>query len=126
MLLVTRKPSNTIVIVPRKVLPLAFGGIFHVQTASRPTKRPDCARSALDATRPTQITRPPWRSAPVSDLAACRRSANVFPAAGLAGVDPNFLTTSVGLASTTVNGYRPAPPPGATSPFAFVKSRSPV
>ena len=72
---------------------IAVAGIRNVHTAWRPTKRPLPATRAAP-NRPTQVTRPPWTTAPVSERAACSRIANGLPAAGLAGIVEKFRTLS--------------------------------
>src|SRR3990170_8204759 len=102
MLLLTPRPSNTTFVDPRKVFPFAVFGISHVHTAAPPVTPALCARSRTFPTRPTHVTRPFWRTAPVSDRAAVSRSVNGFPATGAAGVVVTRRTTSVGLAMLTV------------------------
>ena len=68
-----------------------------MQVAAPPTTRWTCARSRAFPTRPTQVTRPFWSTAPVSERAATSRIVKGLPGdRRSSGVVVRLFTTSVG------------------------------
>ena len=90
-------PRTTTATDPRKVLPFALAGMFHVQVAAPPCTRCTLALSRTLPTRPMHVTRPFCTTAPVSERAATSRSVNERPATGRAGVGLRLRTTRVGF-----------------------------
>ena len=89
----TRRPSKTIVIDPRNVLPFAVAGIRNVHTAWRPTNRPVPASRA--ASCPTDAR----HAASLHDGArvgarGLEPEREGLPAAGFAGIVEKFRTSA--------------------------------
>ena len=87
-------PWKTIVIEPRSVWPLTFGGMARAHVARPPTNLCELGFRGLAPILAAQVTRPVESRAPVSFRVAASRTLRRLPAFGRVGVVEKLFTSS--------------------------------